>query len=279
MTFTVKKRGRPSKVELQARQAARMHTSVRSDDEVLADIQLRFDMLGKLVKGAAEGSVRALVVSGAAGVGKSYTAESILAPLGEERATSVKGTLSAVGLFKLAYHYRRPGSVVMLDDADGIFADEDALNVLKALCDTSENRRVFWMKESQALKEEEIPQYYDFNGSFIFVSNVNFQQIVDMGGNKFVPHFQALMSRALYLDLNIHERRTVGLWVEHVARAGKMFVREGIREVQGEEILEFIRTNREELRELSLRTVMKGCQLVKTHPQEWKKMARVLLLK
>lgn len=279
MTFTVKKRGRPSNAELQARAAARMGTSIRTDDEVLGDIQLRFDMLGKLVKGATDGSVRALVVSGAPGVGKSFSIENILAPLGEERATSVKGTLSAVGLYKLAYHYRRRGSVVMLDDADGIFTDEDALNVLKALCDSSEYRRVYWMKESQALKEEEIPQHYDFNGSFIFVSNINFQQIVDMGGNKFVPHFQALMSRSLYLDLSIHERRTVGLWVEHVARVGKMFAREGVREEQGEEILSFIRQHRDELRELSLRTVMKSCQLVKTHPEEWKKMARVLLLK
>jgi hypothetical protein len=280
MTIEIpKRRGRPTKEMVAARHAARMNVSVRTDDEVLEDLKLRFDMLSKLVKGSVEGSVRALVVSGAPGVGKSFTAENILAPLGEEKATSVKGTLSALGLYKLAYRYRRPGNVIMLDDADGIFTDEDALNVLKALCDTSEYRRVFWMKESQALKEDDIPQSYDFHGSFIFVSNINFQHFVDIGGNKFAAHFSALMSRALYMDLAMHDRRAVNLWVEHIAREGKMFRREGVTVEVGEEILDFLRLNRDELRELSLRTVMKATSLVKTHPVDWKKMARVLLLR
>jgi hypothetical protein len=279
MTIEIKKRGRPTKEMVAAREASRMNVSVRTDEELLSDIRLRFNMLAKLTQGSVDGNVRALLVSGAPGIGKSFNIENILSPLGSEKAVAVKGTMSAVSLFKLAYHYRRPGNVIMLDDADGIFADEDALNVLKALCDTSEYRRVFWMKESQALKEEDIPQSYDFHGSFIFVSNLNFQHFVDIGGNKFAPHFAALMSRSLYMDLAIHDRRAIALWVEHIARAGKMFKREGVREEEGEEILDFLRQHRDDLRELSLRTVMKATSLVKTHPTEWKQMARVLLLK
>jgi hypothetical protein len=279
MTLEVKRRGRPTKEMVAARESSRMNVSVRTDEELLADIRLRFNMLAKLTQGSVDGNVRALLVSGAPGIGKSFNIENILSPLGSEKAVAVKGTMSAVSLFKLAYQYRKPGNVIMLDDADGIFMDEDALNVLKALCDTSEYRRVFWMKESQALKDEDIPQFYDFHGSFIFVSNLNFQHFVDMGGNKFAPHFAALMSRALYMDLAIHDRRAIGLWVEHIAREGKMFKREGVREEEGEAILHFLRTHRDDLRELSLRTVMKAASLVKTHPTEWKSMARVLLLK
>ena len=163
------------------------------------------------------------------------------------------------------------------DDADGIFTDEDALNILKALCDSSPVRRVSWLKDSHTLREDDVPQTYDFHGSFIFISNLDFQKYVDMGGSKYVAHFEALMSRSLYLDLRLHDRQAISLWVEHIATTGRMFLREGVTDSVGVRILSFIKQYRDELRELSLRTTMKLCQLAKTHPQDWEQMGRVLL--
>ena len=56
-----------------------------------------------------------------------------------------------------------------------------------------------------------------------------------------------------------------------------MFEREGITASKGREILEFLKSNRDELREFSLRTAMKVCQLVKSHPEDWSRMSRILL--
>jgi hypothetical protein len=71
------------------------------------------------------------------------------------------------GEFTTYYDYRAlkdQSNVIVLDDADSIFNDEDALNILKAFCDTSSTRRVSWLKESNALTEDDVPKQYDFQG-------------------------------------------------------------------------------------------------------------------
>jgi hypothetical protein len=136
---------------------------------------------------------------------------------------------------------------------------------------------VSWLKDSATLRQDDVPQTYDFHGSFIFISNLDFQKYVDMGGNKYVAHFEALMSRSLYLDLRLHDRQAVSLWIEHIATSGKLFVREGVKAEVGEKILSFIKKHRDDLRELSLRTAMKLCALAKSHPNDWERMGRILL--
>jgi hypothetical protein len=190
----------------------------------------------------------------------------------------IKGAISAVNLYKTAYRMRKAGSVIVLDDADSLFNDEDALNILKVLCDSSETRKVSWMKESNALIADDVPQSFEFSGAMIFISNLDFQRFVDEGKNKYAQHFEALMSRSLYLDLRLHSRNELGVWIEHVASAGKIFEREGLTTAQGKAVLSFLKKNRDELRELSLRTLLKAAQLVKTN-NNWESMARVLLLK
>jgi hypothetical protein len=253
----------------------------RSESQVLKDLKERFDILSLLTKGAVSKNVRAVTVTGAPGVGKTYTVEQILEQSSATKNTQfeiVRGALSAVNLYKLAYRNRKAGNVIVLDDADSIFNDEDALNILKVLCDSSEVRKVSWMKESNALKEDDIPQSFEFNGAMIFISNLDFQKFVDEGKNKYAKHFEAIMSRSLYLDLRLHSRDELGVWIEHVATSGNVFRREGLTEAQGKAVLSFLRSNRETLRELSLRTLIKAAQLVKTH-NNWQTMASVLLLK
>lgn len=279
MSLVIKKRGRPSKADIAARAAA--SKPARTDKQILADLTTRFEILSDLTVGATTKNIRAITVTGAPGVGKTYTVERILGEAKESRNIQyeiVKGAVSAVNLYKLGYRNRKAGSVIVLDDADSIFNDEDALNILKVLCDSSETRRVSWMKESQALIAEDIPQTYEFNGSMIFISNLDFQTFVDEGKSKYAQHFEAIMSRSLYLDLRLHSRDELGVWIEHVATSGQLFRREGLTEVQGKAVLSFLRDNRQELRELSLRTLIKASQLVKTNKQ-WEKMATVLLLK
>jgi len=278
VSLIVKKRGRPSKADIMARTKS---APARSESQVLKDLKERFDILSLLTKGAVSKNVRAVTVTGAPGVGKTYTVEQILEQSSATKNTQfeiVRGALSAVNLYKLAYRNRKAGNVIVLDDADSIFNDEDALNILKVLCDSSEVRKVSWMKESNALKEDDIPQSFEFNGAMIFISNLDFQKFVDEGKNKYAKHFEAIMSRSLYLDLRLHSRDELGVWIEHVATSGNVFRREGLTEAQGKAVLSFLRSNRETLRELSLRTLIKAAQLVKTH-NNWQTMASVLLLK
>jgi hypothetical protein len=276
MSLIVKKRGRPTKEMV----AARIQASkpVRSDEQVLTDLKERFDILSLLTKGAIAQNIRAMVVSGAPGVGKTYTVEQILEQADVPHEI-VRGSLSAIHLYMLAYRYRKAGSVIVLDDADSIFNDEDALNILKALCDTSSSRKVSYMKEAPQLKEEDIPQQFEYNGAMIFISNLDFQTFVDEGKNKYAQHFEALMSRSLYLDLRLHSRDELGVWVNHIASSGRIFDREDVPEELRAPILNFLQSHRYELRELSIRTLMKLCGLAKDNPARWDTIARVLLCK
>ena len=276
MSFKIAKRGRPSKAEVAARTASAPKS--RSDSEILTDLKERFDILSLLTRGAVARNVRAMVVTGAPGVGKTYTVEQILAN-GDVPHEIVRGSMSAINLYMTAYQYRKAGSVIVLDDADSIFNDEEALNILKALCDTSSTRKVSYMKEAQQLKEAEIPKSFEFDGAMIFISNLDFQKFVDEGKNKYSQHFEALMSRSLYLDLRLHTRTELGVWVNHIAKAGKIFERENVPAVLVPKILSFLDANRETLRELSIRTLMKLCQMAKSQPSSWERMARVLLLR
>ena len=275
--LAMKKRGRPSKAVLAERAAKlRTMTAPRDDATVLKDLIKRFGMLDKLTRGCISNDIRSMIVVGAPGVGKTFTVESILENTPDLKFEIVKGGLSAVELYKMGYRNRRPGSVVIIDDADSIFSDEEGLSILKAMCDSSSTRRVSWLKDSSSLREDDVPQTYDFQGSFIFISNIDFQRYIDTGGNKYVVHFEALMSRSLYLDLRVHDRQAISLWVEHVATHGKMFAKENVSEDVGRDILAFLKSNRDDLREYSLRTAVKLCGLAKSH-HDWKDMAQVLL--
>ena len=276
MSIRVVKRGRPSKSDLAAREVKK--PKPRTDEEILTDISQRFDILSLLTKGTTAHNIRAMVVTGAPGVGKTYTVEQILEQ-SKVPHEIVRGSLSAINLYMLAYKFRKPGNVIVLDDADSIFNDEEALNILKALCDTSATRKVSYMKEAQQLLAEDIPKSFEFNGAMIFISNLDFQTFVDEGRNKYAQHFEALMSRSLYLDLRLHTRDELGVWVNHIAQNGKIFDRENVPQNLRQPILSFLNTHRNNLRELSIRTLMKSCQLAKGNPSNWEIIARVLLTK
>lgn len=274
MTLQIKKRGRPSKADIAAKAANK--PKPRNDSRILSDTKERFDIMELLTAGVIGNNVRSLVVSGGPGVGKTYRIESILENSNAQFEV-VRGAMSAINLYMLGYKYRKPGNVIVLDDADSIFTDEDALNILKGLCDSSAVRKVSYMKEAWQLAEEDIPKSYDFQGAMIFISNLDFQAYVDQGKNKYVAHFEALMSRSLYLDLRLHSRAELGIWVNYVAEDAKIFDRENVPVKYRKAILSFMTKHREEFRELSIRTLLKVCQLVKTNPDRWESMARILL--
>ncbi len=274
MSLKIVKRGRPSKADVAAR--TQKVTPKKSDSQILSDVKERFDILSLLTKGTTAKNIRAMVVTGAPGIGKTYNVEQILEKSNVPHEI-VRGTLSAINLYMLAYQYRHAGNVIVLDDADDIFHDEDALNILKVLCDTSATRTVSYRKEAHQLKENDIPQSFEYNGGMIFISNVDFQKFVDEGKNKFAAHMGALMNRSLYLDLQIHDRNSLGVWVAYIAQSGRIFDREDVPQHLRQPILNFLRDNREELRTLSIRTLMQLCGIAKDNPAKWEGMARVLM--
>jgi hypothetical protein len=252
------------------------HTSPESDEQIANRLNERFDIMETLVHSCIKGTSRALVISGPAGLGKSFTVENALHnwDASGKNYAIVKGYVRATGLIKKLYQYRNAGQVIVFDDADSIFFDDTSLNIIKAVCDTTEKRKVSWLSEGKLVDEDgatTIPRTFTFNGSVIFLTNYDFDEMINRG-HKLTPHFQALMSRAHYVDLTLKSKRDYIVRIFQVAQRG-MF--RDMSERESDDVLQFILDNTDRLRELSLRMAIKIANIRKTTPNTWQKIAQV----
>lgn len=250
-----------------------------TDAEIEQRIADRFEILDVLTEACVVGNSRALIVSGPAGLGKSFTVEKRLADWdpNELQHTIVKGYVRATGLVKLLYQYRHANNVLVFDDADAIFFDDVSLNLLKAVCDTTERRRVSWLSEGKLVDDDSaelIPRSFDFEGTIIFISNYDFDAMIDKG-HKLAPHLQALVSRAHYIDLAMKSRRDYLVRIRQVIRQGLL---SHLSEPQRNDVIAFIEGNHDKLRELSLRMAIKLGALRK-QGGDWEKLARITCCK
>ena len=255
----------------------------RTDDEILDTIIERFETYADMVRGAADNTITATVVSGAAGIGKSYTAELALNHAKETKGTSfkiIRGAINALDLYEQAYRYRNPKQVIVLDDADRIFDSEDALNLMKCLLDTSVERKVNWMTDASKFKgEDALPKEFVYSGAMIFLTNKNFQDYVDSGFGRYVEHMQALLSRSIYLDLKMHSRREVEIWGSHLVGRNKILQQDGCSPGQERDAITWVKKNMYDLRELSIRTYLKLGKFMKMSTNNWERLAEITLLR
>lgn len=251
----------------------------RSDKELLEDMKNRFYWLNRLTEDCTKGLQPALIVPGAPGIGKTHNVMGTLERLGT-KFEKVGGTISSIELYKAAFVNKHKGNVILVDDGDKMFRDEDSLNLLKHMTDSSRRRILNWRTNSDLLitdDGQEVDRTFQYEGSVIFLSNLNFQENVDAQRGKNWEHMEALISRALYLDLRVHNRRAISLWVNYVCTEGKMFEVEGVTPEMGDRLLKWLHTNQSQLREYSLRTVHKLCNLSKG--ENWEGAAQYTLLR
>jgi len=255
----------------------------RTDNEILDTIIERFEAYHRMVIGATDNSITATIVSGAAGIGKSYTAEWALEHAKETKGTSfkiIRGAINALDLYEQAYRYRNPRQVIVLDDADRIFDDEDGLNLLKCLLDTSVERKVNWMTDHPRFKgEDALPKEFVYAGAMLFLTNKNFQDYIDSGYGRYVEHMSALMSRSIYLDLKMHSRREVEIWGSHLVERNKILQQDGCTPGQERDAIDWVKKNMWDCRELSIRTYLKLGKFMKMNDQSWERLAAITLLR
>ena len=254
--------------------------SVRSETvaEIESKLADRFEALEIMSEATGKGINRSLIVSGPAGLGKSFTVEAKLAELEQKghSVTYIKGYVRPLALYKLLYETRHPNSVLVFDDSDSVFYDDVSMNLLKGACDSTERRVLHWLSRSLDKEEddegESIPEKFEFQGSIIFITNYDFDSMIK-SGNKLTPHFQALVSRSHYLDLAMKTKMDYIVRIRQVVRGGMLRDR-GFNAAEQTMILEFIENNMERLRELSLRMVVKISGLYKMDKSNWQKLAK-----
>lgn len=251
----------------------------RSDDEIGQDLRETFEILGEMTSAVANGVVKGLVVSGPAGVGKSHTVEQELeTTLGVStklmgampKYDIFKGNLSAITLYMTLYRFSEEGSVVVLDDCDGILWDEDALNVLKAALDSKKVRRIHWGTSSSILEKEGVPTSFEFKGGIIFLTNVDFE---NCKSQRIANHLQAILSRCHYVKITMNTLRERVIHMRNVVATTNMIADYEFSSKEVDEVMQFVLSNLNRLREVTLRTFLKCCDLKKAMPRTWEKTA------
>ena len=269
--------------ELKSTASSDTATDTESDEQAIERIAARFSILDEMADAVATSKVRAMIVSGPPGIGKSYGVEKALEKqnmfediAGKNRKFEmVKGAMSAIGLYKKLYEHSTKGHVVCFDDCDAILYDDLALNLLKAALDTTPRRTLHWNTESRTLMAEGMPNSFNFDGGVIFITNIKFDNVKS---KKLQDHLQALQSRCHYLDLTIDSMKDRMLRIKQICRVGMLEKYHMPADVE-QDLIQFIIDNKHRLREISLRMVLKIADLWKMKPDGYKALAENTCMK
>ena len=257
-----------------------------TDEAILDRLRDRFEILDDMTRAVKSGKVRAMIVTGPPGVGKSFGVEKVLAKhdvfatVADDQKLKkyevVKGAMSAIGLYSKLYHYKDAKNIIVFDDCDSVLLDDLSLNILKAALDTSSKRMIHWNTDSNLLRREGVPDSFEFKGGAIFITNIKFDHVKS---KKLRDHLEALESRCHYLDLTIDTEREKLLRIEQVVNECGMLDKYEFEPYQAMEVVDFVKDNVSRLRELSLRTVLKVADLKHGFPDKWKAVAEVTCMR
>jgi predicted AAA+ superfamily ATPase len=260
--------------------------SKESDESIMARLGQRFEILEDMTRAVKKGDVRAMIVTGPPGVGKSFGVEKVLgkhdvfADVANDSKLKkyevVKGAMSAIGLYKKLYEFSDKKCILVFDDCDSVLLDDLSLNILKAALDSSKKRTIHWNTDSRLLRQEGVPNSFEFKGGAIFISNIKFDHVKS---KKLRDHLEALESRCHYLDLTIDTVREKLLRIRQVVRDCGMLDDYAFDDATKTEVVEFIAANAARMRELSLRMVLKVADLRKSMPTNWQAVAEVTCMR
>ena len=268
-------------MHLSLEQAAVQKNLTETDDQIKTRLRERFDILDEMTRAVKKGDVRAMIVTGPPGVGKSFGVETVLskhdvfATVAQNEKLKkyevVKGAMSAIGLYKKLYEFQDKKCILVFDDCDSVLLDDLSLNILKAALDSGKKRMICWNTDSRLLRSEGVPNSFEFRGGAIFITNIKFENV---RSKKLQDHLAALESRCHYLDLTIDTEREKILRIKQIVEDGMLESYE-FQPWDIDEILYFIDNNKKRLRELSLRMVLKLADLKKSFPDRWTRVAEV----
>ena len=159
------------------------------------DPEVMFTNIERLTKMVGRGIQPSLVITGGAGMGKTHLVKSTLESMGLKESydfVHFKGRATAAGLFITLYE--NSDKIIVLDDCDSVFRDDDAVNILKGALDSYDTRKISYIT-TKALKDEfggEVPRHFEFTGRVIFISNIS-QSKLD----------EAIRSRSFVADVDL----------------------------------------------------------------------------
>lgn len=182
-------------------------------------VDTQFFKLKQLSRMVIRGVRNSLIVYGGPGIGKTFT---VLETLKEEglggEYTTIKGKITTAALYQTLFLNKSKNDVILMDDTDSVWKDQDAANILKAALDTYPVRTVSWISartinvtkfgsdqkkemidnvEDKLLTADDpskikLPSEFEFEGRIIFISNLGYSDFDS-----------AVMTRSLQINMDL----------------------------------------------------------------------------
>jgi hypothetical protein len=230
-----------------------------------------------MVQMLAKGDQASVVVTGPGGLGKSHTVTKALIASGltdvslvedmevgdavntKKTFRSIKGYSTPKGLYRTLYENRN--SVIVFDDCDSVLKDAVSLNLLKGALDSYSRRIISWRAD---FKDDELPQSFEFKGRVVFISNMSSNQLD-----------QAILTRSMAVDLSMTTKQKIErMWF---LLDQKEFMPE-FTEAQKVDAMVLIENLQDEVKELSLRTLIQVTKIRKSAGKNWKNLAEYTIV-
>lgn len=223
--------------------------------------------------------IKSMTVTGASGIGKSYNVIQRLVEADEQGYCNyhyLNAKCTALGLYKALWAAKDVGSVLLLDDID-VYDDENKLNILKAALESDEERIITYMSASKELRDNSIPTQFDFCGKIIFITNKDLVKI-STSNSSLSPHVDALMTRGIFIDLEIHDNESIMIHIENIMKSTNIIKKFGLSDKANIEILQFMLDNAKYLRKPSLRMPAQIAGMYLQFPDKWRQCATKMFL-
>ena len=235
-------------------------------------INERFGFVGDMVTMLAQGDQASVVITGPGGLGKTFNVLSTLQKNGMQDLTSleefmegtvvstkksfviIKGYSTPKGLYRALYENRN--GVIVFDDCDSVLRDPVSLNLLKAALDSYDRRVISWRAD---IRDDDLPTTFEFKGRVIFISNLSASQLD-----------QAILTRSLVVDLTMTNTQKVERMRFLLSQSD--FMPEYEREFK-QDAMDLISKLQDEVKELSLRTLIQVTKIRKSSGKNWKNLA------
>lgn len=241
-----------------------------------------FEDLDALIDMVANGVQPSLLITGMAGIGKTYSVTKRLqTTLGAEgiKWAMVKGKTSPFGLYSQLFMHR--DKLIVFDDIDSVFQNMDTKNMLKAALDSYEKREISWISKitiptgkmskpdidelfanieddlEKGKTDVQLPDKFTFTGRVIFISNLPSSKIDS-----------AIKSRSYDINIELDRKGVISRMRSILPYLGD----EASLDVK-EEVLQFLE-EQDMKRELSIRTFILALRARLGGNPNWKRLLR-----
>lgn len=253
-----------------------------SNNPIVQDVINRFNTVQKLSSIFVTGNMaqKGMIISGDAGTGKShYVQQAFVDTNTNESVDYNKGkSFTAAAFYVRLFLNRNEGDVVVFDDCNlAGLSGGDKKNIIDLLKGATEmtkgDRTIGWERANTnpLMKQHNVPQEFDFQGSIIWITNYNFNQLAKWAG----PHWEAMSSRFIQVPIYLNEQEKL-MYTLYLLEDIKMLdgdtcqTYEGgyTQEVQDASIA-YIRNNYKDMGNVTARIAAKIADTMLNFPQDW----------